>query len=111
MIKFILPFNLPSLNVWERWHWTKRRKIKKQIGWFLKYGKITEPCKMKITITHYRHSLIKDDDNLIASGKPLLDALTAHALIFDDARDYVDVKHIQKIDRKNKRTEIEIEEV
>ena len=43
-----------------------------------------------ITILQYRKTLIRDKDNLVASVKPILDALTHNALIADD-----DMKHIK----------------
>ena len=69
-----------------------------------------EPCQTKqhVSITQIRQKKL-DPDNLIASCKPILDALVAWTLIKDDSPDYIELSVRQDVE-KGKFTIVVIED-
>ena len=111
--KFVIHKEIPSLNTYQRWHWSKRKAIREIyeldiLHDMLEYGITSFPLKKcSIVVKSYRHSLIRDADNRILKG--LLDALVNQGIIEDDNEKVIGVpKYEQFVDRKNRRTEIYI---
>lgn len=80
-IAFVLPFALPSLNVRDRQHWSKRSKIKDQTGLEIlaaiggpRYLPRPPFAYCRIHVVRYSSGML-DTDNAYASCKGLLDAL------------------------------------
>jgi Holliday junction resolvase RusA-like endonuclease len=76
----------PSLNVFMRWHYRKRAAEFKKIEQSC-YAQIKRPKvpldNYKIKFTRYTNRPL-DIDNLVASFKPILDALVRSGVITDD---------------------------
>ena len=120
---FTLSYEIPSLNTWAKWHWSKRagvRKVyelellvRKNQFYYTKqhYKKAAFPIKRcSIIIKSYRFQLITDPDNRIVKG--LLDALVNQGIIEDDNESVIGkLEYQQFVDRKNRRTEIEIRDI
>lgn len=73
---------LPLGNVWQRWHWSKRRNYMKTLSWiiFSKLPKLRDKTvipKCKIKVTRFS-SQEPDTDGLYTSLKPLLDCLVVN---------------------------------
>ena len=125
---FTLPYEIPSLNKWSKWHWAKQAKERKKYeGEFLFqrqnyryesrhfqksnetiYNENLFPLKnVNIHIISYRFQLITDADNRILKG--VLDALVNQGIIEDDNEKVIGIPTFeQHVDRKNRRTVIEI---
>lgn len=99
----VLDFSLPSLNVWQRMHWTKRRKIKEKIKWLIVQAR-PKRYEEKVFCLVVRYGRKLDKDNLYASFKPLGDALIAYGVTRDDTSEWLDYKMVQK--KGKARTEI-----
>jgi len=114
-IKLTIPEITPSLNVWERMHWAKRRKIKEDWLWLIASAKHCQRLKKATTkrsvkIVSYRTKAL-DHDNLVGGCKALIDALTKNDVIVDDSPKWIGKPDIsQEIDTKRPRTEITIAE-
>ena len=115
---FTLPYEIPSLNKFKGWHWSKQAKERKKYELELLVQKMNDfgqqryvifPIKRcSIIIKSYRHTLITDPDNRIVKG--LLDALVNQGIIEDDNERLIGkLEYLQFVDRKNRRTEITIE--
>ncbi len=140
-VKFLLigkHLELPSLNVWDKWHWTKQGEFKQALALYLKVQKLSRYrgigfpfVRAKITINSYRQQLIRDTyDNVAGCLKPLLDAMQPPMkvkptvrypdgikaswranIIAGDDRKSIEVIFNQFVDQKNRRTEIILEEL
>lgn len=66
--------------------------------------------RRRVEILSWRARFL-DKDNLYGGAKILIDALRDVGLIFRDSPKWVDVNVYQKIDGKNRRTEIRIAEI
>jgi Holliday junction resolvase RusA-like endonuclease len=119
MTEIAIKKKIESLNKWQRWHWAKRSKAKRQ--WMEEiivalgatrgiHFKRAVPKRMKVVITSYRKRLL-DEDNLYGGAKPLLDALCDMFLIVDDSPEWIDLKVNQKQQSVGEHTSIKIEEV
>lgn len=68
--------------------------------------------KVNITITWYEKDRRRDPDNVMAGQKFILDGLVVAGIIKNDSQKYInDILHKFRVDRKNPRIEVEIEEV
>lgn len=93
----------PSLNRQLRKHWAKRHASNRD--WFflvkaalgdIRYFDRPNWRKSKIHVErHFYAHPIKDDDNLWASAKPILDALQVAGIIFNDSREHIDLSFTQ----------------
>jgi hypothetical protein len=77
-----LPLDMPSLNVYMRWHFRKQAKHKELIeSWISVLGaplpRFECPVKVRITREFGHRKRSYDTDNLYAAAKPILDALKA----------------------------------
>lgn len=91
-----IPLTLPTLNVWQRWQWFKRRDYERELAKHIAHHPIKEPFqKAHIAVTRTAPGPLPDPDNLIL--KPLLDVLQINSkrhphgvgIIADDTRDHV----------------------
>ena len=107
--RLILMSVTPSLNEWQRAHWSTRANIKKDWEWILtsaicKYvpdGLDRQKKKARVILTRHGPRLL-DHDNLAGGCKPLFDAMTNIGLIVDDCPKWLDATVRQKqIPRKD----------
>ncbi len=84
MVKFTIDEPTPLLNVWQRWHWAKRRKYTQELSkaiWIIwstvsKHFYPDFKTFKKCHVTIERHSAgLPDWDGLYGGLKPLLDCL------------------------------------
>lgn len=88
----------PSLNEWQRMHWAKRGRVKNTAA-LLVMQALTEGHKslprfrgkvsIEITLSYPRN--LRDEDNLVASVKPLLDAIRGLGVIVDDSPKWLEL--------------------
>jgi hypothetical protein len=109
MIELTIPELLPSLNRMGgagRGHWTAWTKDKRRwAGWVLvaKHNQAhmggMNPRYPKARIEIERHCVadIRDEDNLRAGTKFLMDALVGHGLLKDDSRECVGIPEIKQV--------------
>lgn len=118
-ISLVLEAVTPSQNETLRQHWGKAAKQKQTFEWLLlealsKQGirKADLPgangiSPVGVRIVSYRHNTL-DEGNLIGGCKSLVDAMRDLGFFVDDSPKHFRDSYGQAIDRKNKRTEIEI---
>ena len=92
-IAFTLPFALPSLNVRDRQHWSKRRKLKQwmhlEVLLAIKCQRPSSPWRhVKVTVERCSSGCL-DTDNCYGSFKPLGDVLKNIGIIEDDRSDWL----------------------
>jgi hypothetical protein len=91
-MEITVPIDLPSLNVTLRTDRFERKKVLTKIKLWLIQNPINRiPPLSKIIITRYGREL--DEDNLQASAKPFLDALTTSGFLLDDKGIKIEVKN------------------
>ena len=77
-----LSFTKPPLSLNDRGHWAKRaaivRDLRHEVVTRLRHKKVPRPAAHVVVQFHYRprQNRTRDTDNLIATIKPLVDALT-----------------------------------
>ena len=114
-ILFILPENLPSLNVWKAWHWGKQDRFKKNLTHNLGILALTigKPRfeRARVEVRHFfRVQRRRDTDNM--APKFLLDALREAGVLADDNAEVLEVPEARiGVDREYWRTEIWIFEL
>ncbi|CAG5001701.1 hypothetical protein DYBT9275_02724 [Dyadobacter sp. CECT 9275] len=96
------PGNIPGMNGKNgllRTNWRKRNRIRDKWIWHVKAAtKNKHPGQVKLLLTRYGFSTPLDYDNLVATGKILIDAMVHAGVIVDDKpaiiseREYVQVK-------------------
>lgn len=126
ILKLVIPLTPCSLNIWQRAHWAKRRRI--QDEWDMEIAVALTTClhtaalsalvegarlpelfeKAKVRIKYYfgtKHK--RDKDNY--TPKVIMDCLKGRVIV-DDSSDRVDVDWELLYDGKAPRTEILVEE-
>jgi len=119
---FRLAKPLPLLNVWERTHWRKRAKIKKDLAWEVLslIGATPEAPFERARVRVFRHSVrAPDQDNILV--KALLDVLQPASkrhpyglgvIAGDDpAHVMCEAQHVFAQTRKAQCTEVLIQEI
>lgn len=114
-----LPFTPPSLNVWQRIHWAKRLKIKREWVEYIRglcgevdkkiprYEKVKLSAKLYFPDKHKR-----DTDNFSATlWKLVCDSLVNANVIPDDSSEYVQISTPELVFENRERTVIVIEGV
>lgn len=97
-MQFTIHYQVPSQNVCERRHWTKRRKEQTDLAWMIKAN---APKWRQAKGQHYlfinavRKRLISDYANLVGGCKGLVDALVTAGLLVDDSEKWVKVRYGQ----------------
>jgi len=108
VIYVMLGYEMQTYNKRHKQHWTKSYKWKKKlfedILWC--YDQNTDKF-CDIVITQYRYRLL-DRDNLVYSCKELLDVLKEKGYIVNDNEKWVKIEYLQKINRKDKHTQVKI---
>lgn len=119
MEKIVIKGKLPGMNEIIKSNRTNRFKggnMKSTYTQLVKLEAIRQCCqkfsdKVYIMINYYEPDNRRDDDNVHAGAKFILDGLKAAGIIIDDRRKYVALKQNPVIvDRQNPRIEIFIEE-
>lgn len=112
-VKIVLPENMPSINVWKDWYWTKQWRFKKYLTQILSDLTLVvgrpRYAMARIEITHY-HAVVRNrDSGDNYAPKFLLDALRYAGFIQEDHSGVLQVPEPQLlIDRLAWRTEIKI---
>lgn len=116
-----LPMRTPTLNVWQRMHWSRRRKIGQSFAVLIRQalGHTPDRPLKRCRITVRRESTQEPDrDGLVGGLKPLLDALQprckrhpyGQGVIIDDAPTCVLSLDVGHVHGKGARTWIRIED-
>jgi hypothetical protein len=93
---------LPSLNTWQRMHWTARRRLKDAVKTRVFSASIragaprAEQRRATVTVNMVRKRRIMDADNLFGSLKALMDALVYYGILEDDSMEWIDVTITQE---------------
>lgn len=114
LIKFTIPFTLPSLNDYtkaNRTHHRKGNKLKQRtqrdISYYLPKVEIKKPVTIKIT--WHEKNKRRDPDNVIFAKKFILDAMVNADVLVDDSQKWVKgFEEVVKVDQKCPRVEVEI---
>jgi len=96
-----------------RMHWAARGKYNQYWKLLIRsqFRSLPEDppdTKKKVSISQMRRRLL-DRDNLYASCKPILDAMTRCNLIRDDSEEWIEL-HVTQVTGKQKITVIEVED-
>lgn len=121
MIDITIPIRTPTLGVWQRMHWGRRRQIGRDIAWALlaaypHRGDPIRKCRIRIERTSTQEP---DKDGLYGGVKPLLDALQPASkrhpygigLIYEDNAKHLLDLQVVHVPGKASKTRILIEEV
>ena len=116
-----IPLELPSPNVYLRWHWAKRARLKKDLAAHMYSAVPHKPYPaVSLSVTRVCTRRITDIDNEAFIVKPLLDAMVNVGIITDDNSDIVKSVEVnqltrsqakKKTDNDSVRTIVEIEVV
>lgn len=118
----VLPFVVPSQNEQNKWHYMKRAKFNKYLGWHLYSVMGRDEIAHRDRLAHVTIRVCSnaskamggrcrrlDDDNLIAGHKGLRDQLKHLGIIKNDSPAWLDCGYIENRDPVDRpRTEIEI---
>ncbi|EJW14256.1 RusA family crossover junction endodeoxyribonuclease [Paenibacillus alvei] len=119
-MKIEIEGELPSLNEIidaAKSHWSSYREMKETNTSIVAWTAKRLPCiertkKIDVTIIWYCKDKRRDKDNIMAGQKFIFDGLKEAGIIENDGWKQIgDVTHRFRVDRKNPRIEIEIEEV
>ena len=86
-MEFSIPYNIPSQNTRDGWHWVAKHKDTKRCEGMVRMQSRGIPKatgKRFVFVTSYRVQRFKDDANFRGGAKGLLDALTRAGLLLDD---------------------------
>lgn len=107
ILRLTLPFASPSQNELDRWHWTKKRKLRDQcrllIASQMRIAGIAPdaPPQEKRAVQVIRQGRkTLDYGNLVGGFKPILDALRLEYLLYDDSPQWVEDKYTQVLSRQ-----------
>lgn len=112
-MKFVIEGKVPLLNQMLRQHWSKRTELKKQYRLEILSQK-PEKIEGKVSVHLTRFSSrVPDPDGVAGSAKMILDAIVDAGIIEDDNMGIIKDFTVswEKCKRKERRTEIEINEV
>ena len=117
--KLIIPGELPGLNeiiAMSKEHWAKYAEEKhsrtEQIAWLAKEQICGKYSRVDLIFNWYCKDKRRDKDNIIAGQKFIIDGLVEAGVIENDGWEQIgNISHFFKIDNKNPRVEILIEEV
>lgn len=105
-IDLLIPMEVPSQNVRERWHWSRqRREVKTWAKWFVFLRRNSDldkaTGKRLVKIHAFRRQRIKDEANLVGGCKGLVDGLVQAGLLVDDDRKNVTITYGQDVASKS----------
>lgn len=124
MIEFEIPMRTPLLNVWQRMHWAKRKRLAAEMAKAIsiclpKWKRPGKPIK-KCQVTVLRESTKRPDrDGLYGGLKPLLDILQPPSkrhplglgIISNDNDDCIVSLTAEHVAGKGQRTKVTINEL
>ncbi len=98
----VLPFASPSQNQLDRWHWTKKRRLRDECclrfeAWMRRRGidKDALPrVRRRVHVVRYGARTL-DYGNLVGGFKPILDALRMQGMLVDDCPRWVEERYEQ----------------
>jgi len=105
----------PSLNQQERMHWAKRQRVRDwwaQQAWvvWLRAGQPRFERPVIQYRLYYRDNRRRDQDNAIASCKPILDGLKGHAFEDDHSGVVTILPPVVDVDKDKPRVEVVMRE-
>jgi len=114
--RFVIPRLTPTNNVLLRTHWRERKRLVEEWFWELKMAtqalEIPRPAfgESRRLALISRRCQLADEDNFRGGLKPLLDAMTAAELLFDDGPKFLRLQAAQvKVRRRaEERTELRL---
>lgn len=112
-MKLTIQGKVPLLNEMLRQHWSKRKKLKEKYHLeILSQNPQKFKGKVNVSLTRYS-SRVPDPDGVAGSAKMILDAIVDAGIIEDDNMNIVKnfTVNWKKCKRKERRTEIEINEI
>lgn len=94
-IRIDLPWTKPPMSLNDRTHWAVKaqttREIHHVIHLVASSAKLPRGAKYAVVQLHYapRDNRRRDTDNLVATGKPIFDALVIYGLVSDDTPEFM----------------------
>jgi len=118
----VLPLIVPSQNEQNKWHYMKRAKYNKNLGWHIYAVMGPKEIAHQDRLAHVTFRVFSnapkfmggrarrlDDDNLIAGHKGMRDQLKHLGIIKNDSPAWLDIGYVENRDPVERpRTEIEI---
>ena len=113
-----IPSVPPSLNIWQRMHWRRRRRTQRAWDWSIRAALANQgeiPFELPLLKSRVRVRYIfktnrrRDLDNF--SPKVLMDSLRHCGVILDDSTQHVDLSWTLSVDGSPSRTIIEVAKV
>lgn len=111
-VMFIVPENMPSLNIWKNWHWAAQDRFKKRLTENFKLLSLYLGCpryeRARVEVIHYhRTGNRRDADNY--APKQALDALRGAGVLVDDNAKVLELPEpVFRVDSQAWRTEIHV---
>jgi hypothetical protein len=103
MKSITIPYNVPSQNVRDRWHWSIRNRDKNLAVSLVRlhlsladYRPSTLGAMVRVTITAYRKRRMSDAANLVGGAKGLVDALVTTGILTDDDTTHCSITYHQE---------------
>ena len=117
-MKIEIPGRLPGLNeiiAAAKSHYAKYSTEKKayteEVAWLAKQARLPKLEKAYLVITWFEPDRRRDPDNIMAGQKFILDGLVQAGVIPGDSQKYIQgIYHRFRVDRKNPRVEVVIED-
>lgn len=94
-VRIDLPWTTPPLSLNDRIHWAAKarttREIRNTTHLLARSAKLPKGAKYAVVQLHYapRDNRRRDTDNLVATGKPIFDALVIYGLVSDDTAEFM----------------------
>ncbi len=117
-MKIVIPGRLPGLNeiiAAAKSHYAKYSTEKKayteEVAWLAKQARLPKLEKVYLFITWFEPDRRRDPDNIMTGQKFILDGLVAAGVLPNDSQKYIaGIVHRFRVDRKNPRVEVVIED-
>jgi len=97
----IIPIELPSPNVYLKWHWAKRGRLKKTLASAMTEAVPPSPYNaVNLHVTRVCVRRVTDADNEFFIVKPLLDAMVTAGILIDDNKNIIKRLNVDQLTRK-----------
>lgn len=108
-----IPLEIPSQNVRERWHWSRRQREIQLWKEYFMYEKLKQKIpetkeRRAVDIIAHRKRRISDTANLIGGCKGMIDAMVRAKLLFDDSDMFAKFNYDQALAENTPKTVIRI---